>query len=66
MRRSGRKGAGGRFSGVCLSGDGQKRNDSVLFSRRMQGARKALGKRMTCPDFIHGTDGREAYKAREN
>ena len=38
----------------------------ILFSRRMRGARKAVGKRMTCPDFIHGTDGREAYKAREN
>lgn len=37
----------------------------ILFSRRMRGARKALGKRMTCPDFIHGTDGREAYKARK-
>ena len=63
MRRSGRKGAGGRFSGVCLSGDGQKRNDSVLFSRRMQGARKAVGKRMTCPDFIFEM-GARAHKDR--
>ena len=37
----------------------------ILFSRRMRGAHKAVGKRMTCPDFIHGTDGRETCKARK-
>lgn len=41
MRRSGRKGADDRFSGVCLSGDGQKRNDSGLFSRIIRGAQKS-------------------------
>lgn len=35
----------------------------ILFSRRMRGARKAVGKRMTCPDFIFEM-GARAHKER--
>lgn len=35
----------------------------ILFSRRMRGARKAVGKRMTCPDFIFEM-GARAHKDR--